>query len=464
MLKKLFGYSMATWVGALLAFLIVPLASHMYPKQELGTINYYYSVVNIAFTILLLGLDQAYLRFYSELKPENRRQTLFRANIVVTVLLTGGCLVLCMPFCRRISGRLLGYDFPGILWLLFFHLSGLIITRYYGILFRLQASFWKYTVVSVFNTLLLKAAYVAGGLFSKTAQSGVAASAILAGIVAVLLLMAEKNTLRFRLTREERRLFKQEIRYGGPLIPAMLIAILNNNLPIFFLRNSCGFEAVAEYSVGITLASAITLIHNGLNTFLEPYIFEHHKTDEKRVAVILDLFTKAAFFACLAVVCVQDLFFLVFEKSYSSVTAYLPILLASSVWYSVGEFYNIGVKIHKQPERNIPVYTMGILLNMALCAVLVPAFGNLGAAISAATASFAVGTLKSLVGNRYYPVWKEKGAYFLGSCLLVLVSVGNLLLAGSRMRYVLIGAVWLLSGLVFGIYQEILGLIRRWIG
>lgn len=75
MLKRLLGFSMSTWVGAILTFALLPLASYIYPQEELGVINYYYSVINIVFTVILLGLDQGYIRFFPEIKDKKSKRS-----------------------------------------------------------------------------------------------------------------------------------------------------------------------------------------------------------------------------------------------------------------------------------------------------------------------------------------------------------------------------------------------------
>ena len=451
---------MSTWVGALLAFVLVPIASHIFPQFDLGIINYYYSIINILFTVLLLGLDQAFLRFYSELETEDLRRRVFVVNIGITIAVIVGLVLLCAPASEWISNWIVGENNPLLLPVMIAHLIGLVVTRYYCVLFRLRLSFWKFTIFSICNTLLLKVAYIAGAFFGRTAHAGIYTTAVIALLLSAILLIVEKNSLRIHRNIHVQDILRQEFKYALPLIPAMLIATLNNNIPTLFLRQFSGFESIAEYSVGVLLASCITLLHNGLNTFLEPYIFKHFETRKENIATILEIFSKLAYFVCIGVILVQEVFFLFFKREYAAVTAYLPILLASSLWYTLGDFYNIGVKIQKRTSLNIPYYVVGVAVNVVLCLGLIPLLGNLGAAIAAATASFAVSSLKTAAGNRCYDLRAKSKIAITGPILLLLVICVNYFLAGSMLRHVLIAVLWIASSVIMGIHKLFLDFFR----
>lgn len=461
MLKKLFGFSMSTWLGTVLVFILLPIASHLFPKESLGIINYYYSVVNILFTFLLLALDQAYLRFYSELSGQEEKRKVFSMNLLFTAAVILVCAGVCIPFWRPLSLSVMGKESAMLLPALCIHLLGLLITRYFMILYRLQMSLWKYTLIALVNTVLLKAVYILGAFFGATEDSGIGATAIAAISAAVFVLVLDRKNITCKLSGLPQKHLRPQLRYALPIVPTMVISVLNNNIPTLTIRNTVGFEAVAEYNIAVTLASIITVLHNGLNTFLEPFIFKSHETRRRDISLVLDFYTKAAIFACLFIVLLQDVFFLFFKKEYASCTAYLPILFASSLWFTIGDFYNIGVKIQKKTRQNIPVYIVGILCNLGLCALLVPKFGNIGAAIAAASASFLVCTWKTVLGNRCYRLMESYKSYILGSVLLLLAFIANIALhEHSLFRHTAIAALIVIAFFLLRIWRTMVQTFR----
>ena len=114
----------------------------------------------------------------------------------------------------------------------------------------------------------------------------------------------------------------------------------------------------------------------------------------------MDIFVRVAFFLAIAVILFEDLFFIVFNKTYMEATHFLPLLIASALWYAIGDFYNIGVKIQKKTQENLKIYLCGVLTNIILCLLLIRPFGNMGAAIAAAGASLVMCVWKIKTGQR----------------------------------------------------------------
>lgn len=448
MLKRLLGFSMSTWVGAILTFALLPLASYIYPQEELGVINYYYSVINIVFTVILLGLDQGYIRFFPEIKDKKSKRSLFFINIVGTLIVTAIVILLCFPFREKISVWLMGSNDDGLLLFVFLHLAGLIITRYYSVLYRVEGILWKYTVVAIINTILLKVVYLFGSMADRTAYTAIVATAIISFFMGTVLLLFGRKACLIRMNNSDHILLRKELRYSLPIVPSMLMAVVNNNIPQIMIRNFAGFEYVAVFSIGVTLASSITILHNGANTFLEPYIFQNYQNEKKRISKLLDIFVRVAFFLAIAVILFEDLFFIVFNKTYMEATHFLPLLIASALWYAIGDFYNIGVKIQKKTQENLKIYLCGVLTNIILCLLLIRPFGNMGAAIAAAGASLVMCVWKIKTGQRYFPIMKSPAAFVQGSVLLLVAVVSNELLWGTWIRHAVV-----LGILLFACYQ-----------
>ena len=460
MVKKLFGYSMATWLGALISFVLMPVASHLYSSHELGAINYYYSIINIIFTIVLLGLDQAYLRFFFEYNEIERKRQ-FTRNIIFTVGLVFVLCALCFPFSNKISKWLIDTEASIICVIILLHLSGLIISRYFVILFRIRSKIISYTIFSVVNTILLKSMYLFGYPIKPDAITGVWITSIISIIIGLLLLAFNRNSLMMSKLVEKDQITINEFKYAIPLVPAMVFAILNNSIPQIILRSKTDFSNVAVYSIGVTLASTITLLHNGLNTFLEPYIFSNYESKKEQIAKIMDLFTVIAYIICMFIVLFQNIFFLVFKRDYIISTQFLPFLLCSSLWYTLGDFYNVGVKISKRTKENISAYFIGFVTNALLSIIIIPIFGCLGAAVSAATASAIMAILKIRKGQKHYRIISNYKNIVLGALIIIVISVSNYVLWDSSVKYGVTIAGIVLYVFVSGILKDIIALFKK---
>ena len=69
--KNFVGFSLVTWVSFLLSFLTAPISTRLFAPEVLGKINIFNTYSNLMGMFVLLGLDQAFARFYLE-RPNNK--------------------------------------------------------------------------------------------------------------------------------------------------------------------------------------------------------------------------------------------------------------------------------------------------------------------------------------------------------------------------------------------------------
>ena len=65
-LKKLIGFSMASWLSAALTFFAAPISTRLYTPDQIGHINLFITYMTFFQTVCVLALDQGFMRFYNE--------------------------------------------------------------------------------------------------------------------------------------------------------------------------------------------------------------------------------------------------------------------------------------------------------------------------------------------------------------------------------------------------------------
>ena len=439
MIKKIFGFSAGTWIGALITFVSMPIATYLFNQEELGKINYYFSIINIFLSIILLGLDQAYIRYFYEYR-ENIQKKLFSCN-----LLCSTCITICTCFFfyiiqYPISSRLINSEIDSFLLLFASHVIGLLVTRYFQLLYRFQGNILWFTIISTINIILLKVVYLGEALFSRNAVNAIIFSAVTSAIVAIIVLLANmgKITLNIHL---EKNILIEEFKYAIPIIPMMLVAVLNNYLPILFLKEYTNYSNVALYSIAVTIGSIVTLIHNGLNTFFEPFVFANYKHNIEKVKKLGEAICDIMAFAAISLFLIQELILKIYNKSYFEASYIIPILICSSLFYALSDFWGIGIKISKRMVYNAVIYTISTLINMLTCYFLVPYLDVIGAAISAAFSSLCLIIMKTYKANQYYKISNIK-KYIPVLSLLILGCLINKLISIYILKYIILFIIW----------------------
>ena len=70
--KKFIGFSLGPIVGAIISFITVPVTSHLVSADQFGLSNMFTIANSIITLIVLVGIDQAYIREYNETRDKKR--------------------------------------------------------------------------------------------------------------------------------------------------------------------------------------------------------------------------------------------------------------------------------------------------------------------------------------------------------------------------------------------------------
>lgn len=72
-LKKLLGFSAASWISAAISFLSTPFITRFFLPEDVGKVNIFLTILVLFQTISILGLDQAFMRFYTDLSSQAKK-------------------------------------------------------------------------------------------------------------------------------------------------------------------------------------------------------------------------------------------------------------------------------------------------------------------------------------------------------------------------------------------------------
>ena len=89
-LKKLIGFSTASWLSAGISFLTTPFFTRLYAPEQTGRINMFIAFMNFFQTFSVFALDQAFMRFYNEdidgLCKNNLLRYCLRINLFISCI------------------------------------------------------------------------------------------------------------------------------------------------------------------------------------------------------------------------------------------------------------------------------------------------------------------------------------------------------------------------------------------
>jgi len=434
-IKQIFGYSLASWFSAALSFIVVPISSHLYSADDLGKINFFLSVASICYTLLCLGLDQGYIRFYSTSSEKMRRRMMSFNLLMVFSMLLLVTLVLVVLW-KPASNWLFGEENRNLLLMLPCYVAGLLILRFVSTHYRMSDHLPRYTFLTILLGLATKGIYLISAPIEQTYQTAINCCGVAGIILLVLLILTHKRMLTFPAVREEKLFYLSELRFSLPLIPAMLMSLLNNNIPQFMLRTHDGFVYLAGYAVAVTVATALNVIQTGFNTFWTPYVFRNHESKQSEIQQIHGYIVTLMTLVAMGIALFQDIIFLVVNEEYRYITQYLPFLILTPLCYTIGETTCVGIALYMKTGYNIAIYTLSAIVNCICCLILIPKLGANGGAVSAAAGALTALTLKTVLGQKFYKSISSFWPMVINITVFVAMASWNMIMFLSPLRYV----------------------------
>lgn len=400
-IKKFVGFSISTWVSFALSFLTVPISTRLYTPDVMGKLNIFSTYSNLFGILIMIGLDQAFARFYLE-RPNNRSiGYLFSFCFGITYALLAFFVIFSIPFSDFLSWELFEETDNLLLWLFFFSIFCHATLRYLNLSYRMEKNIKMYTIQGILMTLVSKVLYLGAGFWDPSYKLALLALTVSHMSLAVVFLVIQRK--RFEFIHEYDKLFATEMfKFALPLIPVSVLMWANSSIPQIVMQRTMDYNSIGIFTSAVALASVILIIQAGFNTFWVPYVYENYKTQtgqfdkvHRYLICVLTLFA-------LLLVLSQDVIFLLLGEKYRAAKFFFPFLLLGPICYIIGETTGVGIGISKKSYFSIVVSGGSVLVNLLLCLLLGNPFGLPGIAIATAIAGITAMLLKTFLGERYY--------------------------------------------------------------
>ncbi len=484
------------FLGVLVGIAYTPIMIRLLGQSEYGLYNTVSSTISML-SILSLGFNSSYIRYYARYKREEKREEIYRLNglFLIVFLIIGAVALACGLFLTENLQLVFKdglseseYSIAKVLMLLLtlnlaisFPMSVFsnIISAHERFIFLKLLGMLK-TVGGPLVTLpLLLAGYKSIAMVTVT----VAVSLITDVCFLIYTFAVLKQ--RFVFHTFEKGLFKSLLVYTSFIAINVIVDQINLNIDKLLLTRYKGTIAVAIYSVGFSLESYYQMFSTAISGIFTPRIHLIYNNKEientEKIKQLSDLFIKVGRiqYAILALIAGGLVFFgqafigfwagSGYEDSY-----YVALLLILPI--TVPLIQNLGIEIQRaenQHQFRSIVYLGMAIVNLVLSIFLCQEYGAIGSAIGTAISLVAA---NGIVMNIYYQkklkidilfFWKNIGRMSLG--LIVPVTIGILM-----MKFIVMNSVWkLLASILiytcvycismwfFGLNQYEKGLLKR---
>lgn len=239
------------------------------------------------------------------------------------------------------------------------------------------------------------------------------------------------------------------------------------HLPFFFRQLRPAAEQ-GSFDFAYTLAQLVTTIQAGFSTYWGPYVYAHYRTEQERIGRIHDLLNLLIFgFFCLLVM-FEDIIFIIFPAK-SACLPYFPLMMLAVVFSILCEGTVYGNTIARKPFHDTIGTAVGVAANIAVCAVLVPRFGVMGAAVGLVAANATMFLYRTVTGQYYYRTIPSFSRTICGFLLAVGVAMIGVVFAHNFIiKFVLTAAILFIycniyRAQLYKLWQIFMGFVRRYL-
>lgn len=199
-------------------------------------------------------------------------------------------------------------------------------------------------------------------------------------ILAIVYTCRLKNSIR-KSSKLDKKEVLEVLKYGIYPMLALLMTTLNYRVDVIMLNQFVTSAEVGIYSVGVMLAERVWMIPDALKEVMISNLAKGRGTDE--VSFVIRICNTACVVVVFGIVVLGQPFIdIFFGNEYStaySVTVIILIGVVFMVYYKMIGAFNI---VEGKQRENFVYLIISVICNIVLNAILIPIFGNNGAAVA----------------------------------------------------------------------------------
>lgn len=429
-LHKLVGFALGPVASAVFGLITVPAIAWAFSAEDVGRMNMLQITVSFCLLLLVLGLDQAYVREFHESRDRARLlKACFTPGFLLLVI---GC-VGTLAFSSQLSLLLFGTANPVFYGITLVCVIAAFVSRFLSLILRMQErglAFSMSEVVPRGLLLVIVGCIVLLGVSRGFLQLQLA---FLASTTAVLLVYIWNTRKHWRLAvvaQLDRHQVQSLLKFGAPLIFSGLAYWGLVATSSIALRSLSSFAELGIYSVTMSFAGVAAIFQSIFSIVWAPIVYRWvaEGRDLSRVdsvarqalAVVFGIFVMCGIFSWLT-----DY---VLPAQYGQVKYLVLCAIVQPLLYTLSEITCVGIGITRRTMLSVWGTLAALFTSVMLCLWLVPTHGAAGAVVANAIANvvFFVGrTEASAYAWRQFP--RARIYVFVG--LAVALSLATVALA-----------------------------------
>ena len=404
MLKSLMGFSVVPIVSGLIAILVIPVVSHVFPEDEYGKINLFYSMGTLLMTACMLGLDSSQIRYFFE-PPKGLTKCSIRTIAVIVGLGVDLLLVALAVFAfpQQVSQYLFGEQNIPLIACLGVFVASLIVFRVVNTDARMEGEVARYNVQAILQNFITKISFVAVGvLFTTHYDASIIAMTVMMALVSCWLLIRGRAGFMLERSSVTAGVLRTLLAFGMPMMMTSFVLNLNGMVGKIALSGAGLYAAVGVFAIATTISNVFTIIPTAFTTYWSPFMYEHYKTDQESIKRVHDLVMWGSVAIVALIIVFQNVLFLIVGGGYAACQTYFMLVMTNPIQALICETTAYGIALKEKPVYNVVASVLGVAVSAVVTFALMDSLGVLAAALGVAASSVVIGAMRTVIGQHYY--------------------------------------------------------------
>ncbi len=458
LLKKFIEFAFGSGINLILGFISSPIITRLIMPDNYGKFSMFNTVVNLTMVVIMMGLDQSYVRFFYEEEELNRKNLLIQSikiPMIINIIFSIGLIIFFKPVSNFIVGKI---SFS-ITLLLIMQNTLAIIGRFALLVIRMKQKGKKYSLLQV----IAKLTYIFSVilfflLFGNNCMTLILALIFSNFICCICAIFSERKEWFIDRKNTNLKTTKKElILFGSPLIFSMAITWIFQSMDKFFIKAFNGYIELGLYSAAFTIIALLNAVQATFTTFWVPVANEKYvenPEESKRFFSKVNLMVSfGMLIIAIGIITFKDFLILFLGPKYRQASDIFPFLVFMPIMYTISETTVLGISFKKKNKNHIYIALVSAVVNLIGNIILVPNLGAKGAAVSTGLSYIVFFSARTLISKKLYYVDYNLRKFYIATILVTMLAL-YASFNTSMTLLILLGLLVLI--LVCLIYREVL--------
>lgn len=425
-LKNIIGFASGPIIVSLLGLALIPLITWSFPQEDVARISIFQVAVSFFLLFTMVGLDQAYVREFHEVK---NKFELFNSCFVPGLLFLSLISIISMPWASEISLLLYDLNDGSFYFITLIAVCISYISRFLSLSIRMQELGIIYSAAEVIPKICQLFFLLAITLFviDKDFIYLIGASLLsLSTGLAVLIIFAGKNLIYvFRYEFNFVKL-KPLLKYGAPLVVSSVAYWCLTSQGIFVIKFKSTMTELANYSVATNIALIGGLFQAIFSVIWAPVVYKwkSENIDMRRLDYLSMKSVSVVAFIVFFVGSCSWMIDYILPNKYSDVKYIFMFLIINPLIYVVSEITSIGINISRKTLYSVYATLIAAVLNFIVASLLVSVLGAVGVSMAAVISFFILLIIRTEFSVKLWRNFHRQRLYFeILFLVLVIVSI-----------------------------------------